>query len=88
MKKNYIVFALLILLAYIAIGARLFYLQVIKGDKYYEESKQNYTRLQILYPPRGAIESSDGKKLAYDVPTYDLYIDPQEISEIKIYQKR
>jgi len=87
MRKNYIVFALLILLAYIAIGARLFYLQVIKGDKYYEESKQNYTRLQILYPPRGTIESSDGKKLAYDVPTYDLYIDPQEISENKDLSK-
>ncbi len=87
MRRNYIVFGLLIIFAYVLVAVRLFYLQGIKGKKYYEESKQNYTRVQILYPPRGSIEDAEGVKLAYDVPTYDLYIDPQQISENKTLGK-
>ena len=87
MKKNYLAFGFFVLILYILIIFRLIYLQIIRGKEYYEESRQNYTRVQVLYPPRGAIESSDGLKLAYDIPTYDLYMDPQEISKSSDLQK-
>ena len=94
MKNRYVLFISLVVFAYFIIFARLFYLQILEGNKFYRSSINNYTRVQILYPPRGIIEDANGVKLAYDIPTYDLYIDPQEISknedikrEIKRFQK-
>lgn len=81
MKVRYILVTLFILIVYSLVLSRLYYLQVIKGQKYFEASINNYLRKEILYPPRGSIITSDGVKIATDIPTYSLYVDPQEIRD-------
>ncbi len=54
---------------------RLFYLQIIKGEKFKDLARRNYLRERFIYPPRGDILDRNGKKIAYDVPKYVLSVD-------------
>jgi len=69
---------------FLLIVARLFQVQVIRGDRYRELSRRNYLRVRNLYPPRGDIYDRNGEKLAYDVPRYVLSLDHQRLKKEEI----
>lgn len=65
---------LLLLLAFIILFSRLFYLQVVKGREFRRLSENNSIRLQIIDAPRGQIFDRNGILLVDNRPSFDLSI--------------
>lgn len=58
------------------LGARLYYLQVIQGDKFRTLAEDNRVRLIPIIPPRGKILDRNGTVLAEGHPRYQILFDP------------
>lgn len=69
---------LVLLMAYCALGARLFYLQVIRHPYYKPIADQRKVKIPLL-ARRGMILDRNGKKLAVSVDAYDIYVDPSQV---------
>ncbi|MEI7579159.1 MAG: penicillin-binding protein 2 [bacterium] len=57
----------------------LFQLQVIKGDEYLIKATVTGTINKVDLPPRGLIFDRNGVKLASNIPSYTLYLDPTQL---------
>ena len=80
-RRNFLLVLLFSVFLYLALVFRLFYLQVFKGEYYKNLAKRNYIRRRVVYAQRGDILDRNGVKLAYDLPEYALFLDPQVIEE-------
>ncbi len=78
-------FALMVLIgiAMIVIAARLWYLQIIRGDYYTELAKNNMIRIVDIKPIRGNIYDSSGRVLAFNRPVFALIADVENQRKIK-----
>ncbi len=72
---------LIFVLAFIIIGAQLFYLQVIE-KKYKQLAKDNAIYAKVVYPERGIIYDRKGKAILNNTIIYDLMVTPAEIKGI------
>lgn len=70
----------LMMLAFAIILARLWYLQIYKGDEFYRYSMENRLRKEILLAPRGMIYSRNNELLVHNTPRFDVVIVPQYLS--------
>jgi penicillin-binding protein 2 len=61
--------------------ARLWYLQVYKGEQLHQFSIQNRLRKEVLWAPRGQLYSRDDQMLVDNIPRYDAIITPQYLLE-------
>jgi hypothetical protein len=59
------------------VAARLFYLQIIRGEHYYTLSENNCIRLQRVKPFRGLICDRNGRVLVENRPSFDMRIVPR-----------
>ena len=57
-------FALVVLVAFLAIAGRLFYLQVIEGDTFFRVTSDSIIKTETLPAVRGQIRDRKGKVLA------------------------
>lgn len=57
--------------------ARLWYLQVYKGEQLHEFSIQNRLRKEVVWAPRGKIYSRDQQLLVDNIPRFDAILTPQ-----------
>lgn len=55
---------------------RLFFLQVLQGQRYRELSEGNRIRVEVLTAPRGEIRDRKGRLLADCVPSFTVTLDP------------
>jgi stage V sporulation protein D (sporulation-specific penicillin-binding protein) len=70
-----------LLIFFILIVCRLFFVQVVSGDSYQlQAAKQHFFELPIA-ANRGNIESSDGNKLVINQPSYLVYLEPRNIKD-------
>ena len=74
------VLSLVVTLVFLALGARLFYLQVIEGDNFYRMTAENIIRTVALPATRGQIRDHKGRVLATMVPSYDIEVLPSQIT--------
>lgn len=72
-----LVFGLSLLLA-----ARLAWLQILDFDHYSDLALQNRVKISPLAPSRGLIYDRNGVLLAENIPSYNLEITPEEISDM------
>lgn len=72
----------LILISFGLLLLRLWYLQVVKGEMFYEFSLNNKIRKESVDAPRGMIFSRNSKLLVNNVPRFDAVIIPQYVSEL------
>ncbi|MBU3178863.1 cell division protein FtsI [Clostridium estertheticum] len=71
--NRYNILYIIMLAIFIALGAKLYYLQVFKGDYYKAEAETvNSAKLVTVAAPRGLITDKNGIKLATEVPGYNL----------------
>lgn len=63
-----------VLVAFVVIFLRLFYIQVIRGEEYRRLSMNNSIRLQNIDPHRGLIFDRYGNLLADNRPSFDINI--------------
>ena len=74
-----LIFKLILLVIFIIISIRLFYLQIYE-DKYHELSENNTVHLESVYPSRGIIFDRYDSVIVENKPTYDFYIIPKQFS--------
>ncbi len=60
---------------------RLWQLQVRDGPHYLELSQDNRTRSILLHPARGLIYDRNGKLLANNVPSFNLYVELKDVKD-------
>lgn len=74
------VLSVIVAAVFLALGARLFYLQVIEGDNFYRMTAENIIRTMSLPATRGQIRDRKGRVLATMVPSYDIEVLPSQIT--------
>jgi penicillin-binding protein 2 len=67
-------------LIFAALAARLFYLQVVEGDSYYKVTADSIVRTVVLPAMRGQIKDRKGRVLATTRPSYDVYVNPDQVT--------
>ena len=74
--------AAFILIAVLVLFARLWHLQAIKGEYYYEQAESNRIRPVKLRPPRGIIYDRSGRPLVENMLAFDISIVPEDIPDL------
>jgi penicillin-binding protein 2 len=69
------------------LGARLYYLQIVKGDYYNERAESQRIRLIPIPAPRGAILDRNGKLLVDSRPTYNVVITNEGFKSVDITER-
>ncbi len=73
---RYAILAIIVGLAFSVILGRLWFIQVLEGERYFRASTDNIIRNVETRPPRGRILDRDGTILAENRPSYDIYVHP------------
>ncbi len=66
------------------LGARLYYLQIVKGDYYSERAESQRVRFIPIPAPRGAILDRNGKLLVDSRPTYNVVLSNEPLKKINV----
>jgi penicillin-binding protein 2 len=75
-------FAAFIVVFILVLFTRLWFLQVVKGDYYYDLAENNRIRPIKIRPPRGIIYDRYGRPLVENVLTFDISIVPEDAQDI------
>jgi len=67
----------ILILCFVIILARLWYLQIYQGDLFYKFSLENRLRKEVIKAPRGMIFSRNSQMLIHNIPRFDAVIIPQ-----------
>jgi penicillin-binding protein 2 len=67
----------------LGIAAHLLRLQVIEGSHYSALARGNRVRVLPIAPTRGLIYDRNGRLLAENVPTFELTLTPDQVSDFK-----
>lgn len=72
-----------------ALGVRLYYLQVVRGDYYSERAENQRVRFIPIPAPRGAILDRNGKLLVDSRPTYNVTLanEPLKLKHINVSER-
>ncbi|MDX2145431.1 MAG: penicillin-binding protein 2 [Rhodospirillaceae bacterium] len=65
-----------------ALGARLYYLQVIESDRYKMLAEDNRINMQLLPPPRGRILDRFGQPLAINQQNFRVLVVPEQAQKL------
>ena len=65
--------------AFLVLLLRLWYLQILEGDRYFALSVNNHLRVRPVEAPRGFILDRHGQILVENRPTFDLYATPEDV---------
>lgn len=82
MNKRLLVIYMFIILLFLILIGRLFYLQVIKGNDYAERAESNIYRTITLPARRGTIYDLNGNVLASSEPYMSISVYPDEVDDI------
>lgn len=82
-KKQYILFCAFMLLVMMIYMARLWYLQVLRGQFYRFQSENNRIRVEDIEAPRGIIFDRNGVPIVENRPAYDLMIIREDVKDLK-----
>lgn len=81
-RKKILIFALLVVLCFLMLWLRVWYLQVLKGADFMGLSENNRVRLISLPSYRGEITDRNGVTLATIRPAFNLYITPEDVQDL------
>ena len=66
--------------AFLVLLLRLWYLQILEGDRYFALSVNNRLRVRPVEAPRGFILDRHGEILVENRPTFDVYATPEDVT--------
>jgi len=72
--------AVVVLVLFLGLAARLFYLQVIEGDVFFRLTSDSIIKTEALPAVRGQIRDRKGKVLATVRPSYNVYVTPRTVT--------
>ena len=79
-RKRLILLAVAMILGTVAIGARLFVLQVLHADGYRMRAHEQHEGSLKIEGPRGTIWDRNGRELAVSIETKSVYVRPKDIT--------
>jgi penicillin-binding protein 2 len=82
-RTRVFVVSLVVILCFCLLGARLFYLQVIRHDDLRAQAESNRTSIVPIVPTRGLIEDRNGVVLASNYSAYTLEITPSKTNGLE-----
>lgn len=74
--------SIIIFIGFVLLFIRLFYLQIIKYEKFSNLAYNNQIRIVPIDPPRGLIFDRNGILLADNMPIYSLEVIPSQVKNI------
>jgi len=76
---------LLVLVAalFFVLAFRLWFLQVYKGEFYFQKAQENLQRRQHIYAPRGLFLDREGRLLAVNEPSYSLALVREDTPDME-----
>ncbi|MYF47608.1 MAG: penicillin-binding protein 2, partial [Candidatus Dadabacteria bacterium] len=83
LKRRLAIAFSLCVLFFVVFSARLFYLQIYKGEEYRSFSERNILRVLELPAPRGRIFDRNGEKILYNKPSFNIRVFPKEITDVE-----
>ena len=83
LKRRLAIAISLCVLFFVIFSARLFYLQIYKGEEYRSFSERNVLRVLELPAPRGRIFDRNGEKILYNKPSFNVRVFPKEITDVE-----
>ena len=69
-------------LAFLILGSRLWYLQVLRGEEFEKFSLENHIRVERIPAPRGRILDRYGKELVVNRTSFDVYVIPKDVDDV------
>ena len=72
---------IVVLFIFAVIACRLFYLQIVDGKRYAEQSSNNTLRRETIYPPRGEVFDRNGEYLVQSKECYDLMVVAKDMDK-------
>ncbi|MDH3500166.1 MAG: penicillin-binding protein 2 [Acidimicrobiia bacterium] len=79
-----ILLAFFFIVAWGAIGFRLFQVQVVRADEYAEQARSQRVTVRELAPDRGTIFDREGRELAVTIDATTVYANPQQIVDANV----
>lgn len=76
-RKRYKWMALVVVVSFSVVLVRLLQLQVLEHSEWRAEARRNITRKVRLPATRGVLRDAEGRVLAANRPSYDVYMTPQ-----------
>ncbi|MCP4914300.1 MAG: penicillin-binding protein 2 [Oligoflexia bacterium] len=73
----------IIIFSFVIILARLWYLQIYRGDQFRLFSLENSLRKEVIKAPRGMIYSRNNEMLINNIPRFDAIVIPQYLKNKK-----
>ncbi len=81
-QKRLPLLAVFIVLFTVVLIFRLWFLQILKGDFYYEQAESNRIRPVTIRPPRGVIYDRNGRPMVENVLTFDISLVPEDAQDL------
>lgn len=79
-RKRYKWMALVVSLTFMVLGGRMVYLQLFRAEHYQSIARDNITRTVRRPATRGIIRDTEGRIIASNRPSYDVYIVPERFN--------
>ncbi len=77
------IYAGVVILLFVILVGRLWYLQIIQGEQFLKKSEENRIRLLRVKAPRGIISDADGFALVRNRPSFNVYLIREDVPEKK-----
>lgn len=83
-RARFVAFGVAAIFLLVALGGRLFQLQVVNGDEYARRATADRTVEVPLPAPRGLIFEREGRPVAVNVPSWTVKVRPADLPETRI----
>jgi penicillin-binding protein 2 len=70
--------------AFALLLGRMWQLQVLRGERYYQRARENVVNQRLIPSVRGRILDRRGRELAANRPAFNIYIAPREFDDAKL----
>ncbi|MBT5257485.1 MAG: penicillin-binding protein 2, partial [Nitrospina sp.] len=81
-RKKIKVYAAFVILSFLVVVMRAWYLQILKGEDFLGKSEQNRIRKIFLPDYRGVIKDRRGKIIVNVRPSFSLYVTPEDADNL------
>ncbi|WP_397334263.1 penicillin-binding transpeptidase domain-containing protein [Paenibacillus glycanilyticus] len=83
-KLRTLLFGGIMTLLFVVLIGRIYWVQVVKGDFWYDKAKSRWAAEEKLIAKRGSITDRDGNMLAMDSIAYNVAVNPNMIHTLNI----
>ena len=81
-RKKIKIYVILVVVSFVCLWMRVWYLQILKGEDFMRRSEENRIRKVSLPAYRGTIKDRNGETLVNVRPSFNLYVTPEDAKDL------